>query len=286
MVRDYYKKWIVLFGIQLLLMSVLVYGCVLSQFGDFPPYSIYLLLALGLIILILCLASIFSVRQLYISSLHARQREVELIRLRHIEEQNRIHRQYRHDLYNHLTVISGLAQLGKLDHLMKYLEAYLGEMNKGIFNVSSGLKELDVLLYTKLSLAQNKSIDVSFQCLEPLQCSHDNIVGVVSVLANALDNAIQAATGAGADKRVGLKVSGDSEIYTFDITNTFDPAIDFNSGLNIEGFTTKNGGKGGQGIAIIRKTVRSLQGSVNYAVDDGFCHLCIELPKSALGEGA
>lgn len=284
--RDYYKTWIILFGIQLLLMSVLVYGCVLNQFGDFPPYPIYLLLAIGLIILILCLASIFSIRQLYINSLLSRQHEVELMRLKHIEEQNRNHRQYRHDLYNHLTVISGLAQLGNLDQLMKYLDAYLGEMNKGIFNVSSGLKELDVLLYTKLSLAQNKSIDVSFQCLEPLQCSHNNIIGVVSVLANALDNAIQAAAGAGEEKRVGLKVSGDSEKYIFDVINTFDPAIDFDWGLKVEGFTTKSGGKGGQGIAIIRKTVRGLQGSVNYAVDEGFCHLRIELPKRALGEGA
>jgi two-component system sensor histidine kinase AgrC len=158
-------------------------------------------------------------------------------------------------------------------------------MNKGIFNVSSGLKELDVLLYTKLSLAQNKSIDVNFQCLEPLQCSHNNIVGIVSVLANALDNAIQAAACADEEKRVGLIVSGDAEKYIFDVTNTFDPAIDLDGGLKIEGFTTKSGGKGGQGISIIRKTVQGLQGSVNYAVDEGFCHLRIEMPKRALGGG-
>lgn len=284
--RDYYKTGIILFGIQLLLMSILVYGSILSQFGDFPPYPVYLLLAIGIAILILCIVSIFIIRQLYINSLRSRQREVELLRLRHIEEQNRIHRQYRHDLYNHLTVISGLAQIGNLDHLMKYLDAYLGVLNKGIFNVSSGLKELDVLLYTKFSLAQNKSIDISLQCLEPLCCSQDNVVRVITILANALDNAIQAADQAGEEKRVGLRVSGDSENYFFDVTNTFDPAIDFTGGLKVEGFTTKAGGKGGQGIAIIRKTVSRLQGTVNYSVDKGFCHLRIEMPKCALGEGA
>ncbi len=284
--RDYYKTAIILFGVQLLLMSILVYGCILNQFGDFPPYPTYLLLIIGIGILILCISSIFVIRQLYINSLCARQQEVELLRLKHIEEQNRIHRQYRHDLYNHLTVISGLAQMGNVDQLMKYLDAYLGVLNKGIINVSSGLKELDVLLYTKLTLAQNKSINVSLQCLEPLRCSQVNIVGVITVLANALDNAIQAAAGAGEEKRVGLKVSGDSDKYIFDVTNTFDPDIDLDSGLKSEGFTTKVGSKGGQGVAIIRKTVRRLQGTVTYAVDDGFCHLRIEMPKDALEGGA
>jgi two-component system sensor histidine kinase AgrC len=284
--RDYYKIGIILFGIQLLLMSILVYGCILSQFGDFPPYPVYLLLTIGIAILKLCIVSIFIIRQLYIDSMRSRQQEVELLRLKHIEEQNRIHRQYRHDLYNHMTVISGLAQMGNLDHLMKYLDAYLGVLNKGIINISSGLKELDVLLYTKYSLAQNKSIDISLQCLEPLRCSQDNVVRVITILSNALDNAIQAADTAGEEKRVGLQVSGDSDKYIFDVTNTFDPAIDLVSGLNMDGFTTKAGGKGGQGIAIIRKTVSRLQGSVNYSVAEGFCHLRIEMPKYALGEGA
>lgn len=284
--RDYFKIGIILFGIQLLLMSILVYGSILSQFGDFPPYPSYLLLPIGIAILILCITSIFIIRQLYKKSISSRQQEVELLRLKHIEEQNRIHRQYRHDLYNHMTVISGLAQLGNLDHLMKYLDAYLGILNKGTINISSGLKELDVLLYTKFSLAKNSSIDISLQCLEPLCCSQDNVVRIITILANALDNAIQAAAQAGKEKRVGLKVSGDSDKYIFEVTNTFDPAIDFGSGLRVEGFTTKADGKGGQGIAIIRNTVRRLQGTVNYCVSEGFCHLRIEMPKCALGRGA
>ena len=83
------------------------------------PAPLPLLLVLGFAVLILCIVSIFVIRHLC-QSLCARQQEVELLRLEDIEEQNRLHRQYRHDLYNHLMVISGLAQLGRLDKLMEY----------------------------------------------------------------------------------------------------------------------------------------------------------------------
>lgn len=280
--RDYYKTGIILFGIQLLLMSVLVYGGIISQIASFPQYPLSLLLVLGFAVLILCIVSIFIIRHLYINSIRSRQQEVELLRLKYIEEQNRLHRQYRHDLYNHLTVISGLAQLGKLDKLMNYLDSYLGVMNHTIINVSSGLKELDVLLYTKLVAAKNRAIEISIQCQEPLICSQNNVVRVISILANALDNAIEAAANADREKRVGMVIAGDRENYIFDVTNTFQADINFARGMNIDGFTTKAKGKGGQGIAIIRRGVEHLHGTMNYFVSDGFCHLHIESPRSVM----
>lgn len=280
--RDYYKTGIILFGIQLLLMSALVYGSIISQMGIFPPYPYPMLLVLGFAVLILCIISIFVIRHLYIQSLRARQQEVELLRLKYIEEQNRLHRQYRHDLYNHLTVISGLAQLGNLDKLMQYLESFLGVMNQTIINVSSGLKELDVLLYTKIVAAKNKAIEISIQCQEPLICSQIHVVRLISILANALDNAIEAAASSDGEKRVGMVISGDSNSYIFEVTNTFNPETNFARGLNVEGFTTKGKGKGGQGISIIRRGVEHLHGSMNYYVSDGFCHLRIESPRSIL----
>lgn len=280
--RDYYKTGIILFGVQLLLMSILVYGTIISQIASFRPYPLPLLLVLGIAVLILCIVSIFVIRHLYIQSLRARQQEVELLRLKYIEEQNRLHRQYRHDLYNHLTVISGLAQLGRLDKLMEYLESFLDVMNQTIINVSSGLKELDVLLYTKIVAARNKAIEISVQCREPLVCDQNHVVQIISVLANALDNAIEAAANADGEKRVGMVISGDSQNYIFEVTNTFNPETNFARGLNVEGFTTKGKGKGGQGISIIRRGVERLRGTVNYNLSDGFCQLRIESPRSVL----
>lgn len=268
-----------------MLLSLLVYGGVLNQLDNFPPYSNLLILVIGIIVLVVCISSIFFVRQTYRNDLLAQQRETELLRLRHVDAQNRLHRHYRHDLYNHLTVISGLAQLGKLDQLMKYLDAYLGEMNKGIFNASSGLKELDVLLYTKLAQAEGNAVEVSFQCFEPLNCVQTKVVGVVTILANALDNAICAAAAAGGDRRVSLEVSGDEEKYVITVANTYNPTIDLGRGLVRDGFTTKAEGEGGQGIAIIRKTVKGLQGTVDYRAVRGICNLRIELPKAVCGAG-
>lgn len=280
--RDQYKIGIILFGIQLLLMSILVYGGIINQIGSFRQYPLPLLLVLGIAVLILCIVSIFVIRSLFISSIRTRQQEVELLRLKYIEEQNRLHRQYRHDLYNHLTVISGLAQLGKTEQLLQYLESYLGIMNQSVMTIFSGLKELDVLLYSKLVSAKNHAVELSIQCLVHLICNQNYVVQIISILANALDNAIEAAANADGEKRVDLVISGDNKNYIFDITNTFQAGINFAQGVNVDGFTTKLKGKGGQGISIMRRGVDYLKGTMNYSISDGFCHLHIESPKSIL----
>lgn len=280
--NKYSKLGFVLYGVQLMLLAMLVYGSVLNQFADFPAYSNVFILVLGLIILVVCISSVFFIRRTYRTDLLAQRRETELLRLRHVDAQNRLHRHYRHDLYNHLTVISGMAQLGKLDKLMEYLDAYLGEINQGIFSASSGLKEVDVLLYTKFAQAEANAVPISFQFLEPLECRYNQVVGIVTIFANALDNAIRAAATADGEPRVSLEVVGDKENYIITVTNTYDAAINLSEGLKTEGFTTKRGGEGGQGVAIIRKAVRSLRGVMAYDVAAGLCSLRVELPRAAL----
>lgn len=281
-----YKAGVVLFSALLLPVSLLLSVSAISEAGTLPSFLDHLLPICGLVILILTVTSIVLFKQVYTKSLESRQLEAELVRLKHVDEQNCIHRRSRHDLYNHLTVISGLAQLGNTEQLLKYLDVYLAELNKGIYNVSSGVREVDILLYTKLLLAQKKAIDINVQCLEPLQCSHNNVVRIVSLLANALDNAIQAAANAGPEKKVDFSVAGDAHKYVIEVSNTYDPAIDLDSVLGKEKSTTKKGSEGGQGVGIIRRVVQNLQGTVRYAADSGLCNLRIEMPRNALGRGA
>ena len=272
---------ILVFVLQLLLISVLVYGTVLRGMGRLPPCPKYILPIIVIVLLILCISSVIIVWLEHANRLLIRQREAELVRLKHIEDQNQAYRRHRHDLYNHLTVISGLAQLGKVERLMAYLDAYLRELNFGMFNISSGMEELDVLLHAKLALAQRESIAFSLHCLEPFQCNQTRIVDIISILANAMDNAIQAAADA-KDKNVGVTISRDSDKWVFEIVNTYDPSINLDSILKLRGFSTKSGGQGGQGLPIIHKTVRKLQGMAKYSVGKGICRLRIEIPNSSL----
>lgn len=281
MSKNYYQVAIVIYAIQLFMLAVLVPGSLVQEFGIFPHESKVLQQVLGAIIFVLCFFSIFVIRQLYFTSLRVQQQKIEKLKIKNIEEQNQIYRQHRHDLYNHLTVISGLAQLGKLDSLRAYLSSYLEDYNKSIVTVNTGIKELDVLLFSKISKGKDLGIDVQYQWAEPVTCSSEHVTRIVSIFANAMDNAIQACIHE-EKKEIYLSISGDLVDYIFEIANSFDSEIDLENNLHVEGFTTKPGSVRGEGVAIMRKNVRKLCGTMNYRIKDGWCSLIIEIPKLVL----
>lgn len=282
MSKDYYKIAITIFVLQLFLMAILVNKLLIVKFGVFPNQTYGSLdPVIGVVVFILSIASIFVIRNLYIGSKRAQRQKLDTMKIKHLQEQNRIYRQHRHDLYNHLTVISGLAQLGKLDKLREYLAAYLDNFNKSIITVNSGLKELDVLLYAKISEARDRRIDVSYQVSESMRCSQTKIIGVITILANALDNAIKAASKA-ETKQLDICIVSEPDHYLFEIGNTFSSKINLSQRLLEEGQTSKLGKSRGEGLSIIRRTVASLQGTHGYQVLDGFCRLKVEIPRRIL----
>lgn len=282
MSKNYYQAAIVIYAIQLFLLAVLVPGSLVQEFGIFPYESKVLQQVFGAIIFGLCFMSIFVIRQLYFTSLRIQRQKIEMLKIKNIEEQNQIYRQHRHDLYNHLTVISGLAQLGKLDSLRAYLASYLDDYNKSIVTVNTGVKELDVLLFSKISKAKDLGIEIQYHWVEPVISSSEHIIRIVSIFANALDNAIQACIHEGVRKEIFISISGDLVDYIFEIANSYNTEIDLEKNLNIEGFTTKPGSSRGEGVTIIRKNVRKLGGIMNYRIKDGWCSLKIEIPKLVL----
>ncbi|MGI6328167.1 MAG: Spo0B domain-containing protein [Dethiobacteria bacterium] len=105
---------------------------------------------------------------------------MESLKFKHIEEQNHLYRQHRHDLKNHLSIISGLAQTNEMERLKNYLSSYLDVIDKSIVSVDTGLKELDTLLYAKFTEAKRKNISIDYKCLTGLE------MRVKSILSNWL----------------------------------------------------------------------------------------------------
>jgi len=138
-----------------------------------------------------------------------------------------------------------------------------------------------VLLYAKICEARDRGIDVSYQVSEAMSCSHTKIIGVITILANALDNAIKAASKA-ETKQLDICIVSESDHYLFEIGNTFSSKINLSQRLLEEGQTSKLGKSRGEGLSIIRRTVASLQGTHGYQVKDGFCRLKVEIPRRIL----
>lgn len=282
MSRYYYKIIIIIYSTQIFLLAVLVPGNWVEEVGIFPKSSLLFQQGLRIIIFTLCILSIFMVRQLHITSEKVQKQKLMQLKINNIEEQNRIYRQHRHDLYNHLTVISGLAQLGKLESLKSYLSSYIDNFNRSIVTVQSGVKELDILLFAKITEAKSQGIDVDYEWAESVDCCQTHIIRMISILANALDNAIRAAALCKEEKRMSIKIHGDSVDYIIEISNSYDRNIDLESKLQIEGFTSKPGSVRGEGVGIMRNAVKKLSGMMSITIKDDRFHLKFELPKHVL----
>lgn len=284
MSKNYYRAAIILYAVQLYLLTMLFPSSLLADAGFFPPTSALVQKLFSLVILVLCFASVFLIRQMYLAGLRTQRHKLELQKIKNLEEQNSMFRQHRHDLYNHLTVISGMAQLGKLDRLNEYLNSYLDNINKSTITVNTGVKELDVLIYAKISTANSLGIEVDYHWEEIVQCSTNLVVSLITIVANSLDNAIRACNQAPGRKEMGIYITSDLVDYIFEVWNTYDTSLDLEKNLQIEGYTSKPGSTRGDGLRIMRRAVKRLHGNMSFAIEDDVCKLTVEIPKIQLEE--
>ncbi|MTI94314.1 MAG: GHKL domain-containing protein [Firmicutes bacterium] len=283
MSKNYYLSAIIMFAVQLILLAMLINNMLMGRFDFFQPFKGEMIeLFVGIAVFGLNIGAIFIIRNLYTSSIRSQRFKIDMLKFKHIEEQNRIYRQHRHDLNNHLSIISGLAELGELERLRNYLSSYVAAFNRSIVTVDTGLQELDVLIYTKISEATTKGVDVSFSCHSTVTCCQKYIISLITILSNALDNAIEACEKT-SEKELDIKIKVDPVDYTFIISNTYDRSIDLEKKLAIEGYSSK-GNRRGEGLSIIKKTVNYFEGEYQIKTDNGWFFLVIELPKHRLEE--
>lgn len=285
MAKNYYKVFIIIYAIQLVLLTVLINNMLMSKFNFFQSANLGTIeLFLSIFVFFFNIIAIFIIRHLYLDSIRIHHLEIESIKFKHIEEQNNIYRQHRHDLKNHLNIISGLAQMDEMERLKSYLSSYIDDIDKDIISVNTGLKELDTLLYTKFTEAKRKNIDINYECLTSVECSQTHIIALVAILANALDNAIEACENFEGLRIISIQISSDAFDYIFSITNTHSAGIDLEKKLGGEGYTSKKESERGQGITIMKRTVKKLRGEIHYEVNKECFHLKVEIPMYKLVE--
>ena len=264
------------------LLAAIVPNHLIAEAGAFQHLSEFVQKILIAVVLALCIASVFLIRHMYLAGMRTQRYKLELQKIKNLEEQNDMFRQHRHDLYNHLTVISGLAQLGKLDSLKEYLDSYLHDVNKSIITVNTGVKELDVLLYAKISQAKALGLEVEYRWEEMVHCCPNLVVTLITIVANALDNAIRSCSEAPGRKEMGIYITGDLVDYIFEVWNTYDTSLDLEKNLQIEGYTSKPGSARGEGLRIMRRATKKLQGNLGYVLQDDVCELTVGIPKIRL----
>ena len=242
------------------------------------PLLIIILLATNVFILYL-------LKKVFIKNRKSEKLILELRKYKYLEKDLKLYRQHRHDMKNHLMIIYELVNNKKYNDLSDYTKTYLDITSNKLQQITTGVDELDVLIYSKFDEAKTLNINVDFHCSIKININYNTIIDLISIISNLLDNAIEANSKIinPNDKTLSVAINEDQLDYTFIITNAFVNNINSNK-FSIDGFTTKkNSNEHGLGIGIVNNLVSKYNGQLFVEIfNDIFYQIKIDLPKHLL----
>lgn len=186
---------------------------------------------------------------------------------------NREMRAQRHDFMNHLQVVYSLIEMDEPGEALAYMDKLYGDMQRVSKMLRTACPAVNALIQAKSVEAEQRGIELRLSIAAKWDDELMPAWEICRVLANLLDNAMDAAAGrelpAGEKPRVELVLGEDLRSWFFSVRNN-GPAIPPQalSCIFEPGFTTKDGGQG-MGLFIVSRTVAELGGRVSVESRDG-----------------
>lgn len=128
-------------------------------------------------------------------------------------------RAFRHDIKNHLSVLNGLLNSGKLEESKAYLLKLDAASTALSFPYQTGNPVVDILLGEKLELAKAKGIAAEVSLVIPWPCGIDDF-DLCVIFANALDNAVCACQSVKGTKSIVIRGKRQGDFYMLAFENT------------------------------------------------------------------
>lgn len=176
---------------------------------------------------------------------------------------------FRHDVKNHLTVLSGLLNSGQTQKAKDYLSKMETVSAVLSFPYQTGNPAVDILLAEKLGMAEDYGIAVDVSFFLPKSCGIDDF-DLCVIFANALDNAILACQLTKEEKYIRLSGERQGDFYMLGFENNClaEPEIQEGTGLsNIRAVAEKY-----HGAMVTEK--RGEHFSLNVLLDISCCPIC------------
>jgi sensor histidine kinase regulating citrate/malate metabolism len=180
---------------------------------------------------------------------------------------NENQRAYRHDMKNHLILLSELAQAENSIKCKKYLQELIGKFeNDGVYSATGNIA-FDSILNFKLNTAKEAGAEISSEIAVPKYLKM-NISDISIIVGNLLDNAIAAVSST--DKKIiSVKIKYDKGCLLAFIRNTYNGNVKYENGI----IATTNEDKENHGFGLknIRNAVNKYNGSLEIShTDDVF----------------
>lgn len=233
-------------------------------------------------IIIACIAllisAFFLLRKLFYHLVDKRiaRFQSDLISKQTVEIQNmyRQMQEWRHDYRNHIQNMKNCLD-GDQGELEQYLDELADDLTQTDTSIQTGNVMADAVLNSKLSVAEQKSIQLNVKAHIPKGIEMTD-VEMCSVLGNLLDNAIEACEKLPCDKRF-LRVYIDKFKGQFYLSvQNSSPSIQRDKGI----FRTTKAGTHGFGLFRIDRIAKKYGGYVNRQYEEGVFATELLLPLS------
>lgn len=224
------KEWALI--ISVFLISVLSFAIIqiaLNESRLSEPTTLMLIMCeIGLFALnIICLYIMISLNKSNRAAeelkLREQQQEHDIQYAETVREQYEEIRNMRHDIKQHLAVVSGLQLEGKYREAQEYIAEISNNISKIEMFMDVGNNFVNAILNLKLSIAKSKGIEVL--------CSSSGYVDGIdeydlcNLIGNMLDNAIEAAEKTGENAVVEISIVSDKYKLTIKVANSISKSV-------------------------------------------------------------
>lgn len=176
-------------------------------------------------------------------------------------------RQFRHDFRHHIAAMEGLVYGGEYSELEKYM-GQLSQKDKELNRERvryTGNFMVDSIIFGITRDQKFKEVDFQFDGGLPSNLGVKDI-DICGVLANALENAMEACLKGNDRKAVIMKVGCYENMISFQIKDTYDSSR-YKALAGGEFYSSKEGDGHGYGIQNMERVVKSYNGRMEYNVD-------------------
>lgn len=184
-------------------------------------------------------------------------------------------RKLKHDMRNHLLVVSSYIENEDYENARNYISEILEKLNAVRSYVETGNSLLNHILNSKLEIARGAGIDVK---VEIGKVSFERMKGIdfSAVFSNAIDNAIERELQE-EKKELIIRVYDNKGFDAFSVKNRISESVlETNPDLNS---TKEDKSRHGFGVKQIRDIVESYEGFADFYEEDGMFILNVFVPK-------
>lgn len=168
-------------------------------------------------------------------------------------------RDFRHDYRNHMIVINSLLESGRTDRAREYLNNMNNGLSSVLTKISTGNFISDALINNKAVLAAEHDISINFtgRVISSGIADED----LCTILANALDNAIEATKNLSTNKTISIDAVHKGGFFIINISNPVETEVKIKKDGTIK-TSKKNHSEHGIGIRNVQKTAKKYNGTV------------------------